>query len=204
MSSYPAHGDQTMFVVLSGPSGAGKSTLITSFLAAEPDFVRCLSVTSRPPRGDESDGRDYFFVSQERFQGLVLDGAFLEHAQVFGQHSYGTPRSFVAENFAAGRSVIKDVDVQGAIQIRRSFPAAMQIFVVPPSRAEIERRLRGRGTESEDAIRRRLGEAELELAQWAEYDYLVFNDSIEQAVADLRAVVRAERLKAPGRSVHRV
>jgi guanylate kinase len=202
--SYPAHGDQTVFLVISGPSGAGKSTLIAAFLDAHPEFVRVVSYTTRPPRPGERDGIDYFFVSPERFQQMTLDGVFLEHAQVFGQHSYGTSRHFVAENFAAGRSVIKDVDVQGAIQIRRSFPAAVQVFVVPPSREEIERRLRGRGTEAEEQIRRRMAEAQIELMQWAEYDYLVLNGDLDHAVADLSAVVRAEQLKAPGRSVHRV
>lgn len=202
--SYPAHGEQTVFLVISGPSGAGKSTLISAFLRAHPNFVRCISNTTRPPRPGERDGVDYFFSTPERFQQMVLDGAFLEHAQVFGQHSYGTPRQFVAENFANGRSVVKDVDVQGAIQIRRSFPAAIQAFVVPPSRDEIERRLRSRGTEGEEQIRRRMAEAQIELMQWAEYDYLIYNDDLEHAVSDLSAVVRAEQLKAPGRSVHRV
>jgi guanylate kinase len=202
--SYPAHGDQTVFLVISGPSGAGKSTLIARFLEANPQFVRAISYTTRPPRSGERDGIDYFFVSPEKFQQMTLDGVFLEHAQVFGQHNYGTSRHFVAENFAAGRSVIKDVDVQGAIQIRRSFPSAVQVFVVPPSREEIERRLRGRGTEGEEQIRRRMAEAQIELMQWAEYDYLVLNGDLDDAVADLSAVVRAEQLKAPGRSVHRV
>src|SRR5580658_323652 len=123
--SYPAHGEQTVFLVISGPSGAGKSTLISNFLRAQPGFVRCLSCTTRPPRPGEVDGIDYFFTSPERFQSMVLEGAFLEHAQVFGQHGYATPRRFVAEKFASGLCVIKDVDVQGAIQIRRSFPAAV-------------------------------------------------------------------------------
>ncbi|MBA3708031.1 MAG: guanylate kinase [Planctomycetes bacterium] len=202
--SYPTHGDQTVFLVLSGPSGAGKSTLIASFLKRHPEFVRCISVTTRQPRPGERHGIDYFFTAPDEFNRMVLDGAFLEHAQVFGQHSYGTPRSFVAENFADGRSVVKDVDVQGAIQIRRSFPTAVQVFIVPPSREEIERRLRLRATEGEDAIRRRLSEAQLELMQWAEYDYLVYNGDLDLAVSDLSAVVRAEQLKAPGRGVHRV
>jgi len=202
--SYPTHGEQTVFLVISGPSGAGKSTLISSFLKAQSAFVRCISYTTRPPRDTEREGVDYFFTSPERFHQMVMDGDFLEHAQVFGQHSYGTPRHFVAENFASGRSVIKDVDVQGAIQIRRSFPSAVQVFVVPPSRDEIERRLRARGTESEEQIRRRMAEAQIELMQWAEYDYLVYNDALEIAVRDLSAVVRAEQMKAPGRGVHRV
>jgi len=196
--TYPAHGEQVLFLVISGPSGAGKSTLIREFLRRQPGFVKCLSVTTRSPRGDEKDGVDYRFVSQEKFEQMVHDGEFLEHAWVYGQR-YGTPRSFVADCLVAGTSVIKDVDVQGAVHIRRSFPAAVQIFVVPPTHEEIERRLRSRGTDSEDNIRRRLSEARLELAQWAEYDYLVYNGDLAVAAEDLAAVVRAEQMRAPGR-----
>jgi len=197
--TYPTHGQQALFLVLSGPSGSGKSTVIHRFLSRNPGVVRCLSVTTRAPRGAEQDGVDYFFTTPEEFRHRIDAGAFLEHATVFGRHSYGTTRAFVEEHLAAGRGVIKDVDVQGALQIRLSFPQAVQIFIVPPTHAEIERRLRGRGTEDEDTIRRRLDEAEAELARWSEYDYLIFNDDLEQAVRDLEAVVKAEQLKAPGR-----
>jgi guanylate kinase len=194
-TSFPMHRSSALFVVLSGPSGAGKSTLMERFVATNPDFVRCLSVTTRPPRGNERDGVDYAFVSEAEFAERIHAGELLEHAQVFGKHSYGTPRSFVESSLAAGRSVIKDVDVQGAFTIRGTFPAALHVFVVPPSRSEIERRLRSRGTETEDAIRRRLAEADRELGLWDRYDYLVINDDIEQAVADLGTIVRAQRLR---------
>jgi guanylate kinase len=196
---YPAHGPQSLFLVLSGPSGSGKSTVIQRFLRANPAFIRCLSVTTRAPRGTEQDGRDYFFTSPEEFSARVGANQFLEHAVVFGKHHYGTPRTFVEENLRAGRSVIKDVDVQGALRIRSTFPRAVQVFIVPPSRAEIERRLRGRATDDEDTIRRRLEEADAELALWEQYDYLVINDDLERAVNDLTAIVRAEQLAAPGR-----
>lgn len=196
---YPAHGPQSLFLVLSGPSGAGKSTVIQRFLRANPDFIRCLSVTTRAPRGDERDGIDYFFISADEFSRRSGASQFLEHAVVFGRHHYGTPRTFVEENLRAGRSVIKDVDVQGALRIRQTFPAAVQVFIVPPSQAEIERRLRSRATDDTDTIRRRLEEADAELAQWDQYDYLIINDDLDRAVADLSAVVRAEQLKAPGR-----
>jgi guanylate kinase len=192
---FPAHGPSALFVVLSGPSGAGKSTLMDAFVARHGDFVRCLSVTTRPPRGAEQDGVDYFFVGEEEFARRVEHDQLLEHAQVFGKHSYGTPRSFVEDNLAAGRSVIKDVDVQGAFTIRGTFPGALHIFVVPPDRQEIERRLRSRGTESEESIRRRLNEAERELGVWDRYDYLIINRDIDQAVADLAVIVAAERLR---------
>jgi guanylate kinase len=196
---YPAHGPQSLFLVLSGPSGAGKSTVIQRFLRANPGFIRCLSVTTRAPRGTEQDGRDYFFTTADEFSRRVGANQFLEHAVVFGKHHYGTPRTFVEENLRAGRSVIKDVDVQGALRIRSTFPKAVQVFIVPPSRDEIERRLRGRATDDEDTIRRRLEEADAELALWEQYDYLVINDDLERAVADLSAIVRAEQLAAPGR-----
>ena len=196
---YPAHGPQSLFLVLSGPSGAGKSTVIQRFLRANPGYIRCLSVTTRAPRGTEQDGRDYFFTSADEFSARVGANQFLEHAVVFGKHHYGTPRTFVEENLRAGRSVIKDVDVQGALRIRSTFPKAVQVFIVPPSREEIERRLRGRATDDEDTIRRRLEEADAELALWEQYDYLVINDDLDRAVADLSAIVRAEQLAAPGR-----
>lgn len=200
---YPRPGSQAVFLVLSGPSGAGKSTVIQRFLRANPDFIRCLSVTTRAPRGQERDGVDYLFTSADEFSRRSSANQFLEHAVVFGKHHYGTPRTFVEENLRAGRSVIKDVDVQGALRIRQTFPAAIQVFVVPPSQAEIERRLRARATDDDDTIRRRLEESEAELAQWDQYDYLVLNDDLDQAVRDLTAIVRAEQLVAPGRAQRR-
>ena len=200
---YPHPGSQSVFLVLSGPSGAGKSTVIQRFLRANPDFIRCLSVTTRAPRGQERDGVDYFFTTADEFSRRSSTNQFLEHAVVFGKHHYGTPRTFVEENLRAGRSVIKDVDVQGALRIRQTFPAAIQVFVVPPSQAEIERRLRARATDDDDTIRRRLEESEAELAQWDQYDYLVLNDDLDQAVRDLTAIVRSEQLVAPGRAQRR-
>jgi guanylate kinase len=192
---FPVHGPAALFVVLSGPSGAGKSTLMQRFVERYPDFVRCLSVTTRPPRGTERDGVDYLFVGEEAFAERVENNQLLEHAQVFGKHSYGTPRTFVDSHLAAGRSVIKDVDVQGAFTIRGTFPGALHIFVVPPDRVEIERRLRSRGTETEEAIRRRLNEADRELGVWDRYDYLIINRDLDHAVDDLATIVAAERLR---------
>jgi guanylate kinase len=152
-------------------------------------------VTTRPPRGTEQDGVDYHFVDEAEFVRRIDAGAMLEHAQVFGKNRYGTLRAVVEGHLAAGRGVLKDMDVQGAVQVRTTFPAAVQVFVVPPTRAEIERRLRGRGTDAEDVIARRLEEADRELAHWRGYDYLVVNDDVERAVDDLEAIVRAERLR---------
>jgi len=189
--TYPARRSAGLFLVLSGPSGAGKSTLIQHFLAGHPQFVRCLSVTTRAPRGQECEGVDYFFTDAEAFRRRAAAGEFLEHAEVFGRF-YGTPRSFVTDHLAAGRGVIKDMDVQGAATLRQTFPEAVQVFTAPADRAEIERRLRSRGTDSDDVIACRLAEADAELAQWRRYDYLVINDDLERAVADLAAIVRAE------------
>lgn len=192
---YPQPAPPARFLVISGPSGAGKSTLMGRLLLARGDLVRCLSVTTRPPRGQERDGVDYHFSTPESFAAQVAAGAFLEHATVFGRHSYGTLRAVVAGHLTAGRSVIKDVDVQGAAQIRATFPEAVQVFVAPTSRSEIERRLRSRATDSEEVIALRLTEADAELARWREYDYLVINDGLDRAVADLSAILDAERLR---------
>jgi guanylate kinase len=194
-AAFPSHRTPALFIVLSGPSGAGKSTLMERFVREHTDFVRCLSVTTRPPRGTEQDGVDYVFVSDAEFESRIEGGELLEHAQVFGKHSYGTPRDFVERQLASNCSVIKDVDVQGAFTIRGTFPAAIHVFVVPPSRTEIERRLRCRGTESPEEIKRRLAEADRELRVWDRYDYLIINDEITRAVAELAAIVRAERLR---------
>jgi guanylate kinase len=195
--AYPTHGSSPLFLVLSGPSGSGKSTLMNAFMGRRTDFVRCLSVTTRPPRGSERNGVDYHFVDEAEFMRRVASGAMLEHAQVFGKHRYGTLRSVVEGHLAAGRGVIKDMDVQGAAQVRSTFPGAVHIFVVPPTRDDIERRLRGRGTDAPEVIARRLDEADRELARWRDYDYLVVNDVVERAVGDLEAIVVAERLRIP-------
>ena len=179
--------DLPIFLVIIGPSGAGKSTLIHRFL-------RCLSVTPRLPRGQEQDGIDYFFVSTEEFERRIQAGRFLEHATVFGKHRYGTDREFVGGHLAGGRSVVKDVDVQGALQIQINFPQAVLVFVTPSDRAEIERRLRGRGTEDEAAIQRRLAEADIELKHQDAFGHKVINDDLELAAADLARIVANARL----------
>src|SRR3954470_17690734 len=179
MTTYPAHSGQCLFLVVTGPSGAGKSTLIRRFLEYHPEFTVSISATTRAPRAGEANGVDYWFVDDAEFARRIRSDELLEHAQVFGSHFYGTPRSFIEERFAHGMSVIKDIDVQGAAQIRNSFPQAVFVFVVPPQRGQIESRLRGRGTDSEASIQRRLLEAEVELAHWRDYDFLVYNDELE-------------------------
>jgi guanylate kinase len=199
MSDWPTLPPSARFLVISGPSGAGKSTVIARACALEPSLVRCLSCTTRAPRGTERDGVDYNFLDQAEFDRRAASGGFLEHAVVFGKASYGTPRAFVEDELAAGRSVIKDVDVQGAAQIRATFPRAVHVFLVPPSAAEVAARLRGRGTDAPEVVARRLAEAEREVARWRDYDYLIVNAEVERAAADLLAVLRASALRIPSR-----
>ena len=182
-----------MLVVLSGPSGSGKSSVISDFLGQHPDFRMSVSATTRAPRSGEVHGVAYFFMDADDFKQQIKDQGFLEYATVFGRHSYGTPRAFVDEQLARGVSVIMDVDVQGADQIAESMPTAVRIFIAPPSAPELERRLRGRGTDDEDSISRRLAEANAEAARWQHFHYVIVNDDRERAVTDLCAIVRAER-----------
>lgn len=193
-STWPCPANRPLVLVISAPSGAGKSSLIRRVRAQDPRFVESVSATTRAPRPGERDGEHYFFLDEAEFLRRIAAGAFLEHAVVFGRNRYGTPRAFVEARLAEGRDVIMDVDVQGAASIRRTLPSAVQVFVTTPNRAELERRLRGRGTEDEATVQRRLAEAEAELAHAAVFDYLLINDQLDQAVADLTAIVRAERL----------
>ncbi|MBA3685432.1 MAG: guanylate kinase [Planctomycetes bacterium] len=192
---FPSLPGRQVFVVMSGPSGAGKSTLLECFLAGNPDFRKSLSTTTRPPRIGERHGIDYDFVSTDEFQRRVDEGLFIEHFQVFAKHWYGTPRFFIEDCFAKKLSVIKDLDVQGAAQIRGNVPSALLVYVVPPSADEIERRLRTRSSDSADSITRRLRAVGDELAHWRSYDYLVINDDLDRATSDLEAIVRSHRLK---------
>jgi guanylate kinase len=186
-------------LVLSAPSGAGKTTLARRFVAETPDAGFSVSATTRPPRGQERNGVDYHFVSLWHFEELVAAGAFAEWAEVHG-HRYGTLRSTVEEALAGGRVAVFDIDVQGGLAIKSLWPRqATTIFILPPTPAELERRLRGRSTESDEAIRARLAAARAEVARGAtQYDYLVVNDMVEQALARIRAVAAHERARLSG------
>ena len=155
-----------------------------------------VSATTRSPRAGEEEGKAYFFMEPEAFDHQVAEGGFLEHATVFGRHSYGTPRHFVEERLGEGINVIMDVDVQGAAQIADSMPEAVRIFIAPPSSDELERRLRGRGTDDEESIGRRLAEANAEAMRWKDFHYIIVNDDRARAVEDLCAIVRAERCRS--------
>jgi guanylate kinase len=199
MSSDRAARRPGQLLVLSAPSGAGKTTLARRFLERHPDALFSVSATTRAPRGAERDGVDYHFVSADRFSELVAAGAFAEWAEVHGQR-YGTLRGTVDETLAAGRIALFDIDVQGGSQIKSVWPHdATTVFVLPPSVEELERRLRGRSTDTEDVIRRRLAAARAEVAQGlATYDYVVVNEDLEAALARLEAIAAHERARLAG------
>jgi guanylate kinase len=177
--------------VISAPSGAGKTSLVRALLQRRPNLVVSVSHTTRTPRTHEADGRDYHFVSRERFEELKAAGAFLEHAQVFDNY-YGTGAQQVREQLAAGRDVILEIDWQGAQQVRRSLPASVTIFVLPPSRAALRERLRERRTDSPQVIERRLRDAVSDMAHYRQFDYVVVNDQFEHALRELGAILDGE------------
>ena len=184
----------TLFVV-AAPSGAGKSTLVNALLEREQAISLSISHTTRPPRSGELYGRHYYFVERGEFEREVAEGIFLEHAEVHG-NLYGTSRTTVQELLAQGRDVLLEIDWQGAEQIRQSKPDCVSVFILPPSRAELERRLRGRGSDSAEVIERRLRNSRGEIAHANQFDYILVNDVFDQALADLQAIVRAVRLRS--------
>jgi guanylate kinase len=187
--------------VIAAPSGAGKTSLVRALMEQVPTLRFSVSYTTRPKRPAELDGRDYFFVSREEFERMVAAGEFLEYARVF-ENYYGTSRQQVEESLASGHDLILEIDWQGAAQIRRAMPESVSVFILPPSRAELERRLRGRGTDSEEVIARRLGEAANDMKHWEEFDYVVVNDDFDRAVSELQGTVmeagKAARRDRPG------
>lgn len=178
--------------VIAAPSGAGKTSLVKELLAREPNLRMCVSHTTRPIRSNEVDGRDYHFVDVAGFQRLIAADGFLEYAQVF-DHYYGTSRAALAEAFGRGHDVILEIDWQGARQVRertRSSGGCTSIFILPPSRAELERRLRARRTDSDEVIARRLRDAVSDMGHHAEFDYVIVNDDFERAVGELQGVLQ--------------
>ena len=187
-------------LVLSSPSGAGKTTLTRRLLTDDAAFTLSISATTRLPRRGEVEGQDYFFVSRARFGEMVAEQAFLEHATVFGR-SYGTPRAPVEEALAAGRDVLFDIDWQGTQQLHANAGRDLvRVFILPPSVGELERRLHSRAQDSAEAVRSRMTEAAGEISHWAEYDYIIVNDKIEKSLAELLAIVQAERLRRERRT----
>ncbi|MEW6264656.1 MAG: guanylate kinase [Thermodesulfobacteriota bacterium] len=183
-----------LLFVVSAPSGAGKTTLCRGLLARQPEITYSVSYTTRPPRPGEINGRDYHFISRDEFTRMIQAREFLEWAEVFGRY-YGTGRAWVQERLDLGLEVLADVDVVGARQIKGNRPEAILIFILTPSLAELERRLRLRRTETQAELDRRLAQAKTEIEAAPEYDYLIINDEVDRAVSDLVCVVQAERLK---------
>lgn len=188
--------------VIAAPSGAGKTSLVRALMERDPGLRFSISYTTRPPRPSEVEGRDYFFVGQKEFDRMAKAGEFLEHAKVF-DHSYATPRRQAEEALAAGQDLILEIDWQGAQQVRAALPECVSIFILPPSRAALEERLRDRRTDSDEVIARRLRDAVEDMSHWKEFDYVIVNDRFETALQELRAIIAGggEALRARRREV---
>lgn len=193
--------DKGKLFVVSAPSGAGKTTLVNAIVDRLPSLRLSVSHTTRPRRENEVDGRDYHFVSREQFQQLVAEDAFLEHAEVFG-NCYGTSRESVQDLLDQGFDVILEIDWQGAELVRQRMPACRSIFILPPSAAELERRLRGRGTDSATVIARRLAQSRSDIAHWHDFDFVIVNDQLDRALQELEKVITGKgdssRARRPG------
>ena len=174
--------------LVTAPSGAGKTSLVKALLKDHSNLRFSISYTTRPKRPNEEDGRDYHFVDKAEFQRMAAAGEFLEHARVF-DNDYGTSQKTVEREMAAGRDVLLEIDWQGAAQVRKLMPEAVSIFILPPSREELERRLRSRATDDEAVIARRLRDAVGDMSHWSEFDYVVVNDDFQRAVDELAAIV---------------
>jgi len=174
--------------VIAAPSGAGKTSLLRALMQRRPGLEFSVSCTTRKPRAGERDGKDYHFIDREAFERLRATGEFIEHANVFG-NLYGTRRSVVEAALAEGRDLILEIDWQGANQVREHLPEAVQLFILPPSRAELEARLRTRGSDSDEAIARRLRDSALEMSHWRDFDYVIVNRSFDTALADIESIL---------------
>ncbi|GHD67096.1 guanylate kinase [Jeongeupia chitinilytica] len=182
--------------VVTAPSGAGKTTLVAALLAADANVQLSISFTSRAPRAGEVDGKDYRFVDRAAFEAMIAAGELLEYAEVYGNY-YGTSLAWINEARQSGRDILLEIDTQGAEQVRKLFPDAIGLFVLPPSLEVLEQRLKNRGKDAEDVIARRMAEARAEIGHAAEFDYLIVNEHIDEAVRDIVGIVRAERLRQP-------
>ena len=184
-----------LMLVLSSPSGAGKSTLSRKLLAENPKMTMSVSATTRKPRASEQNGVDYYFVGKDEFRDMMDAGKFLEYAKVF-DHYYGTPQEPVEAALALGHDVLFDIDWQGAQQLTQAAgDDLVKIFILPPSKRELEKRLRGRAQDSEAVIARRMAKSASEMSHWAEYDYVIINDDLERSMEELRTIIASERMK---------
>ena len=185
---------QGLLVVISGPSGTGKGTIVKELLSGSDPIMLSVSATTRKPRVGEVNGVNYYFVSRDEFTHLVETDGMLEYAEYCG-NCYGTPRKPVEDALDGGRDVLLEIEVQGALQIKQKCPECVTLFILPPSVEELEHRLRGRGTEDEDTIRDRMNQLERELSFVSQYDYAVVNDDLQEALDDVRAILRAEHCR---------
>jgi len=185
--------------IVSAPSGSGKSTLVNELFKMVRGLDFSISYTTRPARGSEQNAKEYYFVSTEEFESMIEANEFLEHACVFG-HYYGTAKRFLRESEQRGTDLLLDIDVQGAAQVKQNLPEAVSIFILPPDREKLEWRLRSRGTDPEQVIRRRLDTARREIENYSKYDYILVNNLLEESADELKAIVLAERIKRSGNS----
>jgi guanylate kinase len=186
------NGREPLVLIVSGPSGSGKSTLVQKILEL-PGTMLAVSSTTRPPRKTESNGKWYNFISEAEFRIMIERGDFLEYAQVFGKNWYGTPRKALNEALEQKKDLVLEIDVQGALQVKQKMPGAVAVFVIPPSRQDLERRIRERGLDSEDEIRRRLDRARQEMLSYKSYDFAVVNDDLERAGREVQAIALGSR-----------
>ena len=190
--------------IVSAPSGSGKSTLVREVMSIVPDLEFSISYTTRKPRGSEENGREYCFISREEFERMIALGEFLEYANVFGDY-YGTARTVLEQAKSRGKDLLLDIDVQGAAQVKEKLPEAVSIFILPPSRTELERRLnwrsQGEGNIRPEVIKRRLAAAGKEIENYPKYDYILVNDQLGKSVEQLKAIVVAERLRRSGEAI---
>ena len=182
-----------MLVVVSGPSGVGKGTICERILARDRQLTMSVSATTRSPRAGETEGEDYFFKTVDEFEGMITRGELLEYMHVFGLNYYGTPLSYVESQRTLGKDVILEIEVNGAEQVKQAHPDALTIFIMPPSKEALLKRLTGRGTEAHEVVARRIQEADAEMEKARQYDYIVVNDDLETAVCEVLSILEAER-----------
>lgn len=194
--------DSGLLIVVSGPSGAGKGTICSALREQFPNIQYSISMTTRDPRPGEVDGVNYYFADNARFEQLLAEDAFLEHAKVY-DHYYGTPKKYVYQMLEEGKHVMLEIDIQGAMQVKERYPQGVFIYIVPPSRAVLEKRLRGRQTDSDDVIAGRLAKAREELDWIDRYDYVIVNDDLNKAVDEAASILKAEQCKVT-RNAHRI
>ncbi|MGE5547048.1 MAG: guanylate kinase [Solirubrobacterales bacterium] len=194
-ANLPTVSRRGLMLVMSSPSGAGKTTISRALLQRDPYIAMSVSATTRAPRPGEVDGKDYHFVAVEKFQGMVEAKQFLEHARVFDNY-YGTPRGPVEDALSSGRDVLFDIDWQGTQQLRQNArDDLVAVFILPPSVAELERRLRSRAQDTDEVVRKRMAKAGDEMSHWPEYDYIIVNTDVERSIAQVQSILEAERLK---------